>query len=425
MAKISLSNIAEELAVKGALTREAADGFVRAFVETIERGLQKEGIVKVKGLGTFKLQEVNDRDSVDVNTGERITIKGYRKVTFTPDSAMKELVNRPFAHFEPTELNEGFPTDEEPVESDNVVDEGTEIEAAEEVVEVVAEEPTIEEPVAEEQVDAEPVADEPVTDEPVAEEPVAEEPATVVEEPVAEEPITEETVSEESAPEEAMPEAVVADAPVAEEVPVAPIQKCKKRRRGGCLWGLLLLLVAALALVYGYFTLGETAYNEPVEDSNAITIKSNLEEELGAEWGDEPKAKALTPAVKSVAEVREVPVATSEPKPDTAIVAMPEPSVAQPAKPVAKVEDNAVVLTESLKAKSIKDITPADTTDYVMGETLVEHKLKKGETIIQLSNKYYGDKRLWPYIVKHNHITDFNKVAIGMKINIPSLQPKE
>ena len=232
-------------------------------------------------------------------------------------------------------------------------------------------------------------------------------------------------MSEESAPEEAMPEAVVADAPVAEEVPVAPVQKCKKRRRGGCLWGLLLLLVAALALVYGYFTLGETAYNEPVEDSNAITIKSNLEEELGAEWGDEPKAKALTPAVKSVAEVREVPVATSEPKPDTAIVAMPEPSVAQPAKPVAKVEDNAVVLTESLKAKSIKDITPADTTDYVMGETLVEHKLKKGETIIQLSNKYYGDKRLWPYIVKHNHITDFNKVAIGMKINIPSLQPKE
>ena len=69
MGKISLSNIAEELAVKGGLTREAANTFMHAFVETIEKGLKEDGIVKVKGLGTFKLQEMNDRDSVDVNTG--------------------------------------------------------------------------------------------------------------------------------------------------------------------------------------------------------------------------------------------------------------------------------------------------------------------------------------------------------------------
>ena len=113
MGKISLSNIIDELVAKSGLARDVADNFIHAFVETIEKGLQEDNIVKIKGMGTFKLQEVSDRGSVDVNTGERITIRGHRKVTFTPDSAMKELVNRPFAHFEPTELNDGYPTENE------------------------------------------------------------------------------------------------------------------------------------------------------------------------------------------------------------------------------------------------------------------------------------------------------------------------
>ena len=120
MRKITLTNIAEELAHKSGLSKDAADNFMRAIVDTIEKGLREDNIVKIKGLGTFKLMEVSDRGSIDVNTGERITIKGYTKVTFTPDSAMKEFVNRPFAHFEPTELNEGF-QDEELVVSEEQV----------------------------------------------------------------------------------------------------------------------------------------------------------------------------------------------------------------------------------------------------------------------------------------------------------------
>ena len=83
-----------------------------------------------------------------------------------------------------------------------------------------------------------------------------------------------------------------------------------------------------------------------------------------------------------------------------------------------------VPITESLAAKSIKDITIADTTEYTIGATLTKHELKSGETIIQLARKYYGDKRLWPYIVKYNNITDFNKVAVGMTIEIPVLNSK-
>ena len=113
MGKITQTNLAEELAARSGVSREVADSFVCAVAEAIEKGLREDNIAKIKGLGTFKLLEVSDRGSVDVNTGERITIKGYRKVSFTPDSAMKEFVNRPFAHFEPVELNENYPTEEE------------------------------------------------------------------------------------------------------------------------------------------------------------------------------------------------------------------------------------------------------------------------------------------------------------------------
>ena len=83
MGKITLTNIAEELAAASGMSKEASDNFIRLFIDTIEKGLQEDNVVKVKGLGTFKLMEVSDRGSVDINTGERITIKGYRKVSFT------------------------------------------------------------------------------------------------------------------------------------------------------------------------------------------------------------------------------------------------------------------------------------------------------------------------------------------------------
>ena len=83
-----------------------------------------------------------------------------------------------------------------------------------------------------------------------------------------------------------------------------------------------------------------------------------------------------------------------------------------------------VKLTELLEAKELKDITPADTTDYIIDGTLVTHELKSGETIILLARKYYGDKRLWPYIVKYNWMKDYNNVAVGQMINIPVLKDK-
>ena len=477
MGKILLSNIAEELAAKSNLSREAASSFMHLFFETIEKGLQQDGIVKIKGFGTFKVLDMSDRSSVDVNTGDRITIKGHRKVTFTPDSAMKELVNRPFAHFEPTELNEGYPDEDEPLASevDNTGDANDEPETeAEELVvvedvateEAASVEAVIEEVASEEaqSVDAMPTSEEVAPVDVVTEETVSEEAASVA--TMAEETISEDVVPVDSVVEEVAEPVEEVIAPVAteaesvqdevektsegeevvednaspmpteevvesvspavaiEDTPKVPQQEAKKNRRGCLKWVLiLLLLAAALAFVLYWFVIpmptSESSRKDVVMEQDEIKVKPNLEEELGAEWGNAQKTEE--PLLEN--EVSE-PVDSVEEKVEATVeVKVEEQAVAEPVSdPIAP--EYTFYITESLQAKTIKDITIADTTDYIMEGTLAVHKLKSGETIIQLSNKYYGDKRLWPYIVKYSKMKDYNNVAIGQRIEIPVLRNK-
>lgn len=107
MAKSTLQSIAAVIASRYGLKSGEATAFVAAFFEQIRLGLEEDKLVKVRGLGTFKLQPVKARESVNVNTGERVLINGHDKMAFTPDNAMKELVNRPFADFETTFVKEG------------------------------------------------------------------------------------------------------------------------------------------------------------------------------------------------------------------------------------------------------------------------------------------------------------------------------
>ena len=104
--KITQIELAARMAKRTGFTKQDSENFVRMFFETIREGLLQDKLVKVKGLGTFKLIEVSDRESVNVNTGERIRIVGHTKVSFTPDNALRDQVNRPFAEFETVVLNE-------------------------------------------------------------------------------------------------------------------------------------------------------------------------------------------------------------------------------------------------------------------------------------------------------------------------------
>lgn len=104
--KYTLQDLAALLAERESLPLEQAEDFVRSFFELTEEGLLKDSFVKVTGFGTFKLVEVSERESVNINTGERFQISGHNKISFTPDGTLRELVNRPFAHFTTVTLND-------------------------------------------------------------------------------------------------------------------------------------------------------------------------------------------------------------------------------------------------------------------------------------------------------------------------------
>ena len=107
--KYTLQDLAALLAERESLPLEQAEDFVRSFFELTEEGLLKDSFVKVTGFGTFKLVEVSERESVNINTGERFQISGHNKISFTPDGTLRELVNRPFAHFTTVTLNDKTP----------------------------------------------------------------------------------------------------------------------------------------------------------------------------------------------------------------------------------------------------------------------------------------------------------------------------
>ena len=210
---LTIKDLAEILVQKHQLDSRSAEAFINAVIETIHEGLKSDRVVKVKGFGTFKLTAVRERESINVNTGERVVISGHDKVSFTPDAVLRDLVNKPFAQFDTVVLADGVDFEDMPEveieDGDAAADEVADIpvsvkeeakvvsEAPE--VSVVPKEPEPEDvaaPVAEPEVEVEPVVEQKPEPEPVAEEPIAEEP--IAEEPVAEE----ESVVEVAQPEE-------------------------------------------------------------------------------------------------------------------------------------------------------------------------------------------------------------------------------
>ena len=132
--KISLQDLVELLNTKHGMPKKNADALVRGMFDLIEEALTNDKYVKIKGLGTFKLTEVDSRESMNVNTGERIEIQGHTKISFTPDTTMKELINKPFSHFETVMLNEGVVLEDTPVVDEEVKSEDVADEMAENVV---------------------------------------------------------------------------------------------------------------------------------------------------------------------------------------------------------------------------------------------------------------------------------------------------
>ncbi len=191
MSRSVLSRLAEALAKKNGLAQHDAEAFVKEMFDVVNSGLNADKLVKVRGLGAFKVTTVKDRESVDVNTGSRILIEGRDKINFTPDTTLRELVNKPFAQFETVVLNDGVDFSE--IDSKFESTEEPQAEEADEVsildFDAPAEEAPLQEQPAKEELDVQEEFD---VDESNVEENITEE--DVVKEDVVKEDVTEEVV---------------------------------------------------------------------------------------------------------------------------------------------------------------------------------------------------------------------------------------
>ncbi len=379
-AKLNHSDITALLAKKSKLSGAKAEAFTKAFFDIIIEGLEKDGLVKINGLGTFKVTDVASRESVNVNTGEKFEIKGHKKLTFLPADTLKEKVNKPFAMFEPVEIddsyvddnNSGTTRDEEEPASDDVLPAAIEtvVEDAENAVEPVITATPIE--------NAE-------TPEPALQE-VEEEEKTVSAANNMEEPAAEECAIA-AAPAETEQTAVVSPEKAAKETTVTePVKKSGKGKK----IAIALLVVLLIALL-------------------AISVPSLLVILAGKKTTVVPAAK-IEPAI--AATITKTDTAVVDKDSVTVSVAMPEP-----------VAVYTFELVEELANKRVGAVTVGDTLLYRANGSIEKHIVAENETLTRIALKYYGDKRLWPYIVQYNRLSDPNGLNKGMELEIPRLEP--
>ena len=387
-AKLNHSDLSALLAKQAEISGAKAEVFTKAFFDIILEGLEQDGMVKINGLGTFKVTDVASRSSVDVNTGEKIEIKGHKKLTFLPADSLKEKVNQPFAMFEPVEIDESYVDDsEEPAMNETEAQEdATAVEDT--PVTTPCEEPvTVEEPAAAEEAgpaeDAEipAIKEERVTkeEETPAAEPVVEEVPAIEEtkeeaKESADEPVSENAVGELPAPKE-----VKNSYPITEPAPAAA--KPTTNRKRGVIYTLFIIAAILVAVII---------YLRPQLFGIVAT-------------GKETVATVETTPTKVVEEV----------KPDSVEVAAEQPIE----------EPYTFAMVDELAVKSVGSITRGDTLLYVANDTIATHTVAADETLVRISLKYYGDKRLWPYIVQYNKLDNPNGLSKGMELLIPRLQP--
>ncbi len=392
MGKITIQEIAKILVEKNHIESQAASQFVNEMFAIILDRLSQGEAVKVKGLGTFKIIDVEARESVSVRTGERVVIDGHSKVTFTPDTTMKELVNKPFSHFETVMLNEGveFEDMKEPEPP------------TPEQQEPVAEEPVVEESVAEESVAEEPVAEEPVAEEPVAEQPKpAEEPA-VVQPPIM--PAFHKQTHEE---------------PKEEEME----NKKKKSIWPSILKCLLVLALMAASAYIGYYY----GSNKPLPDVVPDTIVVRDTVDLQAVKKD---AESKINSAKQEAEEKAKQEAEEKAKQEAAAKAKQEAEekakqqAAKAAKAKAKAEEKKAAQTAAIADKyAAKDARVRLGAYRIVG---LDHEVKvqAGQTFYSICKANLGPD-MECYVEVYNDLPSRPTLKEGQIIKIPKLELKK
>ena len=400
MNKLTLNNIAKVLVEKNGLEPKEAMMFTTAMFDLIHDRLNEDGIVKVKGLGTFKMIRVEARESINVRTGERVLIDSHAKITFTPDAVMKELVNKPFSQFETVVLNDDVEFTD--MKSEETTDETNNSEQSESLVDVVSEggtpEPAPEpapEPVAEVVPEPAPV----VAPEPVAE--VAPEPAPVVApEPVAE-VAPEPTPVVAPEPTREVPEPTVPSADEESEENTSAVQTCYEEdeeesywhRNIG--WAFLVLVLMAASAVGGYlYGVGQIPSQTAMADTvSAVKVNPVVTDTL---VNDSLKADSV--AVKIEAKHEDKAASEQQPQEKT---------------------------SQNLHDKYAEMDARVRTGAYKITGLDREVKVRAGDNLKRIARRELGSDDMVCYIEVFNKMNASAELKEGQTIKIPALKLKK
>ena len=410
--KLSIQDLASAYAEKTGTDQKSALAFVKTVFEIVEEFISTDKVVKIKGFGTFKLISVSDRESVNVNTGERIVIAGHTKLSFTPDASLRDAVNRPFADFETTPINENtsieamekLPSHNEALPSE----EGSEDDAEEQNL-VVVEETVLEEPSSPESPTSYDESVETVAsaeDERVGEDLQVETKEEAMPVETNDEAMPVET-NDEAMPvetkEEVLPVIPVhkpnddnPSYPMAEE-PIADPVPGKAGKSHAWLYTIITLLLMAVSYVGGHYQ-----------------ILNNISIDLYTEThSDAPQEKETSPEETDNALPSEEMADTLQ-NDTSAVDSTLAPS---PAVPAAPQEDPAEI------AKYFPQVPGGEY--WIVGDAGYVHHMQVGETLYRIARKELGDQNLVRYLIVFNKFEDPNIIHTGDPIRIPKLVKKE
>lgn len=378
--KLNIQDLIDLLAEKHGMGKKDAESFVKEFFLLVEESLEKDKYVKIRGLGTFKLIDVESRESVNVNTGERIEIQGHTKVSFTPEPSLKEVINKPFSHFETVVLNENTVLEDTLLENEN--------DDEEEVVQNSAEISTTD--IAEKTDMAE------ITEKIV----VVEQPSTEEIVELAEVEMQEETDTSSQAIVEGGPQTVKEEA-VKEETADSKKEVADSAMKYFVGIVVFVVILCGGAVVFMY-------YPDLLETMTSKAI---------AEETSEPVVEKPANETTLVAKDTVVPVRVDTMVESHSAVAKkletPKENVSRPA-------------TKKEQKKPAASFIP-DSVGYTIVGTQATYTIKEGETLTKVALRFYGTKALWPYIVKHNPdiIKNPDNVPFGTTIKIPKLAKRQ
>lgn len=464
--RLTIQDLTDLLAAKHSMTKKDAEVFVKEFFLLIEQALENEKTVKIKGLGTFKLIDVDSRESVNVNTGERFQIKGHTKVSFSPDANLRDTINKPFAHFETVVLNENTILEDTPIEDTEEEEAGEEASAQTVLNEMGDNSETTaieenegtdnlseEEPIQEEQIASRPLVEESIEELAITEESAIvqelteqtspKEPEEIITETNIEEKV--EQLEDEEVPEEEVTIDEQQPASIEEEKEKITAEKIIEQE----------LLKANLQPVTPIVPPAEKETIKPVQPKQISQPVSKKTAPV-KEKSPVPYLIAVIVVVlllcggvilfiyypdlfssSSDKNALDMPPVTTQPvqpeaqlsdtiahKDTTKIITPDVSKVATTTQPVAKKEEAIPVKAEP-QTVTQQPATSAylDSASYKITGTKTKYTIKEGETLTRVSLRFYGTKAMWPYIVKHNPkvIKNPNNVPYGTTIEIPEL----